>query len=54
VQGARFQFEFDDEAEAEKALDWIRSEGGRIRSLVPRRRSLEDLFVEEAKKETHA
>ncbi|MCH6562385.1 MAG: ABC transporter ATP-binding protein [Myxococcales bacterium] len=54
VQGSRFLFEFDDEAEAEKALDWIRSEGGRIRSLVPRRRSLEDLFVEEAKRETHA
>ena len=54
VQGARFLFEFDDESEAEKALDRLRSAGGRIRSLVPRRRSLEDLFVEEAKKETNS
>ncbi len=54
VQGHRFLFEFGDESEAEKALDRLRSAGGRIRSLVPRRRSLEDLFVEEAKKETSA
>ncbi len=53
VQGSRFLFDFDDESEAEKALDRFRSEGGRIRSLVPHRRSLEDLFVEEAKKESN-
>ena len=50
VQGSRFLFDFDDESEAEKMLDRFRSVGVRIRSLVPRRRSLEDLFVEEAKK----
>jgi ABC-2 type transport system ATP-binding protein len=54
VQGPRFLFEFGDESEAEKALDRMRSGQGRIRSLVPRRRSLEDLFVEEAKKEKSA
>lgn len=54
VQGSRFLFEFGDESEAEKALDRMRSGQGRIRSLVPRRRSLEDLFVEEAKKEKSA
>ncbi len=51
VQGARFLFEFGDEAQAEKALDEVREARGRIRSLVPRRRSLEDLFVAEARKE---
>jgi ABC-2 type transport system ATP-binding protein len=46
AQGARFLFEFADEATAEKALDQVRSSGGRVRSLVPRRKSLEDLMVE--------
>ncbi len=45
VQGPRFQFEFADEAQAEKALDAVRERGGRVRSLTPRRRSLEDLLV---------
>ncbi len=45
VQGGRFMFELDDEAAAEKALDRVRDAGGKIRSLVPRRRSLEDLLV---------
>ena len=45
VQGPRFLFEFADEAEAEKALDSVRQASGRIRSLVPKRRSLEDLLV---------
>ena len=54
VQGSRFQFDFDDEAAAEKALDRVRESGGRIRSLVPRRRSLEDLFVAEARKEARS
>jgi ABC-2 type transport system ATP-binding protein len=49
AQGPRFLFVFDDEASAEKALDRIRAAGGRIRSLVPRRRSLEDLMVELAR-----
>jgi ABC-2 type transport system ATP-binding protein len=52
VQGSRFLFEFGDESEAEKAVDRVREARGQIRSLVPRRRSLEDLFVEEARKET--
>jgi ABC-2 type transport system ATP-binding protein len=45
VQGPRFLFEFCDENQAEKALDRVRSERGRIRSLTPRRRGLEDLLV---------
>ena len=45
VQGSRFQFQLADEAEAEKALEQVRAAGGRVRSLVPRRRSLEDLLV---------
>lgn len=45
VQGPRFLFEFADEAEAEKALDRVRQESGKIRSLVPKRRTLEDLLV---------
>ena len=52
VQGSRFLFEFADPAEAEKALDRVREMHGHVRSLVPRRRSLEDIFVEEARKES--
>ena len=52
VQGSRFLFEFADAAEAEKALDRVREMHGHVRSLVPRRRSLEDIFVEEARKES--
>jgi ABC-2 type transport system ATP-binding protein len=51
AQGARFQFDFSSESEAEKALDRVRAAGGRVRSLMPRRRSLEDLLVADAKKE---
>jgi len=51
VQGSRFLFEFGDEAAAEKALDNVRSSGGRVRSLVPKRRSLEDLLLEGLRKE---
>jgi ABC-2 type transport system ATP-binding protein len=46
AQDARFHFEFRDESSAEKALDQVRAAGGRVRSLVPRRKSLEDLMVE--------
>jgi ABC-2 type transport system ATP-binding protein len=52
AQGSRFLFEFGDEAQAEKALERTREAHGRVRSLVPRRRSLEDLFVEEARRES--
>jgi ABC-2 type transport system ATP-binding protein len=45
AQGARFLFELGDEQTAEKLLDRVRTEGGRVRSLVPRRSSLEDLLV---------
>jgi ABC-2 type transport system ATP-binding protein len=48
-QGPRFLFEFESESVAEKALDAVRAAGGRVRSLAPRRRSLEDLLVEEAR-----
>ena len=46
ARGARHLFEFSGEDTAEKALDRIRGAGGRISSLVPARRSLEDLVVE--------
>jgi len=46
VQGGRFLFEFADESSAEKALDRVRADGGRIRSFVPKRKSLEDLLLE--------
>jgi ABC-2 type transport system ATP-binding protein len=46
VQGQRFLFEFGGEDEAEKALDLVRANGGRIRSLSPKRKSLEDLLLE--------
>jgi ABC-2 type transport system ATP-binding protein len=51
VQGSRFLFEFGDESSAEKALDRVRGSGGRVRSLVPKRRSLEDLLLEGLRKE---
>ena len=46
VQGGRFLFEFNAENDAEKALDKVRACGGRIRSFVPKRKSLEDLLLE--------
>ncbi|MFI5314927.1 MAG: ABC transporter ATP-binding protein [Myxococcota bacterium] len=46
VQGGRFLFEFGVEGDGEKALDRVRESGGRIRSYVPKRRSLEDLLLE--------
>jgi len=46
VQGTRFLFEFTGEDDAEKALDRVRASGGRVRSFVPKRRSLEDLLLE--------
>jgi len=52
VQGTRFLFEFGDEAGAEKALDRVRACGGRVRSFVPRRRSLEDLLLEGIRQES--
>ncbi|MEX2209108.1 MAG: ABC transporter ATP-binding protein [Myxococcota bacterium] len=51
VQGSRFLFEFGDESAAEKALDRVRATGGRVRSLVPKRRSLEDLLMEGLRQE---
>jgi ABC-2 type transport system ATP-binding protein len=47
AQGSRHLFEYASEEEAEKALDRARHAGARIRSLVPRRRSLEDLLLED-------
>ena len=46
VQGSRFLFEFAGESDGEKALDRVRASGGRIRSFVPKRKSLEDLLLE--------
>ncbi len=51
VQGPRFLFEVDDENDAEKMLEQVRESRGRVRSLVPRRRSLEDLLVEDVARE---
>jgi ABC-2 type transport system ATP-binding protein len=50
-QGSRFLFEYADEAQAEKAVDSVRSADGRLRSLVPRRRSLEELMVADIERE---
>jgi ABC-2 type transport system ATP-binding protein len=44
-QGGRFLFDFAHAGDAEKALDRVRDRGGRVRSLTPKRRSLEDLMV---------
>lgn len=52
VQGGRFQFDFADEASAEKALDRVREHQGRIRSLAPHRQSLEDLLVADIREES--
>jgi ABC-2 type transport system ATP-binding protein len=46
VQGPRFLFELGDEQEAHKALDALREGGARLRSFVPRRRSLEDVLMD--------
>jgi len=46
VQGQRFLFEFAGEGDGEKALDRVRESGGRVRSFIPKRRSLEDLLLE--------
>jgi ABC-2 type transport system ATP-binding protein len=51
VQGGRFLFEFAGESDGEKALDRVRASGGRIRSFVPKRRSLEDLLLEGLRQE---
>lgn len=48
-RGSRHLFEFSGEAAAEKALDRIREAGGRVSSLSPARRSLEDLVVERSR-----
>jgi ABC-2 type transport system ATP-binding protein len=46
AQGRRFLFEFTGESDGEKALDRVRQGGGRVRSFVPKRKSLEDLLLE--------
>ena len=51
AQGARFLFEFADEDAAEKALDCVRTAGGRVHGFHSRRRSLEDIVVREARRE---
>ena len=44
-QGARFLLDFSQSADAEKAFARALEAGGRVRSFVPKRRSLEDLMV---------
>jgi len=46
VQGHRFLFEFAGDGDGEKALDRVRESGGRVRSFIPKRKSLEDLLLE--------
>lgn len=50
-QGGRFLFDFAQAQEAEKALDTVLRQGGRVRSLLPKRRSLEDLMISKMGKE---
>ncbi len=52
VQGPRFLFDFESESAAEHALDAVREAKGRVRSLTPRRRSLEDLLVQGVSEES--
>ena len=54
AQGSRFLFDFGDSDQAEKAFDQVRASGARVRSLVPRRRSLEDLLVADVKRENES
>ena len=54
VQGGRFLFELEDEAQADKVVLRLREGGAKLRSLVPRRRSLEDLLVADIAKEGRA
>ncbi|MCP5069369.1 MAG: ABC transporter ATP-binding protein [bacterium] len=51
AQGPRYLLEFGSPDEAENALDQVRAAKGRVRSLVPRRRSLEDLLIEGVNRE---
>ncbi len=51
-QGGRFLFEYGDEAGAEKAVDAVRAQNGRLRSLMPKRRSLEELLVADIERQT--
>ncbi|MCP4006073.1 MAG: ABC transporter ATP-binding protein [bacterium] len=53
-QGPRFLFEFASEDDAESALDQVRAAKGRVRSMIPQRRSLEDLLLEGVKQENQA
>jgi ABC-2 type transport system ATP-binding protein len=45
VQGGRFLFDLEDESAADKMVGRLREGGARLRSLMPRRKSLEDLLV---------
>jgi ABC-2 type transport system ATP-binding protein len=45
---------FEDAAKAAKARDMVIRRGGELISLIPHRRSLEDIFVDEVKKQASA
>jgi ABC-2 type transport system ATP-binding protein len=47
-QGRQALIKLDDQGRVADVLDLIRQHGGRLVSLVPHTRSLEDLFLEEA------
>jgi ABC-2 type transport system ATP-binding protein len=51
VQGRKATAFFDDSAKAKEAKELIYKKGGDIISLIPHKRSLEDIFIEEVKKD---
>lgn len=50
IQGRKATAFFDDSAKAKEAKELIYKKGGDIISLIPHKRSLEDIFIEEVKK----
>lgn len=51
IQGRKATAFFDDSAKAKEAKELIYKKGGEIISLIPHKRSLEDIFIEEVKKD---
>ena len=51
IQGRKATAFFDDGAKAKEAKDLIYKKGGDIISLIPHKRSLEDIFIEEVRKD---
>jgi ABC-2 type transport system ATP-binding protein len=51
MQGRKATAFFDDSSKAKEAKELIYKKGGDIISLIPHKRSLEDIFIEEVKKD---